>query len=237
MYLPAHETTFIVGSSGSGKSTLGAILMRGLQSNLWLAGVAQGAASALVFHGSLHENVALATVGRGKRTEDVTRGEVEEACRVAMLESWVTDLDQGYERHWCRRHSVDDITLPSNRHRSLSSCICTGLIAISTAVITVVIFASVFNACNNLLDPNVRERICKKWDIELRHHEEDVLKHADTKQQWGLEDKERICLRQQWEREAEEHKREVEQRQRCEEEERLRLNMFCTSYDTQEYTA
>ncbi|KAG1720500.1 uncharacterized protein EDB91DRAFT_1064831, partial [Suillus paluster] len=27
MYLPAHETTFIVGSSGCGKSTLGAILV------------------------------------------------------------------------------------------------------------------------------------------------------------------------------------------------------------------
>ncbi|KAG1721099.1 hypothetical protein EDB19DRAFT_1917511 [Suillus lakei] len=117
MYLPAHETTFIVGSSGSGKSTLGAILMgvynptsgcvcldeqdvRYIDAayiSCHIAGVAQGAASAPVFPGSLHENVALATVGKGKRSEDVSRAEVEEACRVAMLESWVGGLDQGYE--------------------------------------------------------------------------------------------------------------------------------------------
>lgn len=117
MYLPAHETTFIVGSSGSGKSTLGAILMgaytptsgcvlldeqdvRYIDSaymSRHIAGVAQGAASAPVFPGSLHENVALGTVGRGKRSQDVSRGAVEEACRVAMLESWVLGLDQGYD--------------------------------------------------------------------------------------------------------------------------------------------
>lgn len=117
MYLPARETTFIVGSSGSGKSTLGAILMGIYNPNSGcvfldeqdvryidaayasgrIAGVAQGASSAPVFPGSLHENVALGTVGNGKRVEDVTRAEVEEACRVAMLESWVTGLDQSYE--------------------------------------------------------------------------------------------------------------------------------------------
>ncbi|KAG2095741.1 P-loop containing nucleoside triphosphate hydrolase protein, partial [Suillus cothurnatus] len=95
MYLPAHETISIVGSSGSGKFTLGAILMgvysptsgcvlldeqdvRYIDSPYMscnIAGVAYGAASA----------------------SDATRGEVEEACRVAMLESWVTGLDQGYE--------------------------------------------------------------------------------------------------------------------------------------------
>ncbi|KAG0696805.1 P-loop containing nucleoside triphosphate hydrolase protein [Suillus ampliporus] len=117
MYLPAHETTFIVGSSGSGKSTLGAILMGvynptsgsvlldeqdvryidAAYMSRHIAGVAQGAASAPVFPGSLHENVALGTVGKGKRPEEVSRAEVEEACRVAMLESWALGLDQGYE--------------------------------------------------------------------------------------------------------------------------------------------
>ncbi|KAG2051748.1 hypothetical protein BDR06DRAFT_915985 [Suillus hirtellus] len=117
MYLPAHETTFIVGSSGSGKSTLGAILMgvynpdsgyvcldeqdvRYIDTAYMsgcIAGVAQGASSAPVFPGSLHENVALGAVGKGKRSEDVSRAEVEEACRVAMLESWVVGLDQGYD--------------------------------------------------------------------------------------------------------------------------------------------
>ncbi|KAG2130150.1 P-loop containing nucleoside triphosphate hydrolase protein [Suillus bovinus] len=117
MYLPARETTFIVGSSGSGKSTLGAILMGIYTPNSGyvcldeqdvryidaayvsdrIAGVAQGASSAPVFPGSLHENVALGAVGKGKRSEDVSRAEVEEACRVAMLESWVVGLDQGYD--------------------------------------------------------------------------------------------------------------------------------------------
>lgn len=117
MFLPARETTFIVGSSGSGKSTVGAILMGIYNPNSGcvyldeqdlryiddayassrIAGVAQGASSAPVFPGSLHENVALGTVGTGKRSEDVSRAEVEEACRVAMLESWAIGLDQGYE--------------------------------------------------------------------------------------------------------------------------------------------
>jgi ATP-binding cassette subfamily B (MDR/TAP) protein 1 len=117
MYLPAHETTFIVGSSGSGKSTLGAILMGAYAptsgcvlldeqdvryidkayTSLHIAGIAQGAAAAPVFPGSLHENVALGTVGRGRGSGDVSRVEVEEACRVAMLESWVLGLDQGYD--------------------------------------------------------------------------------------------------------------------------------------------
>lgn len=117
MFIPAKETTFIVGSSGSGKSTVGAILMGIYNPNSGcvyldqqdvryidaayassrIAGVAQGASSAPVFSGSLHENVALGTVGTGKRSEDVSRAEVEEACRVAMLESWAIGLDQGYE--------------------------------------------------------------------------------------------------------------------------------------------
>ncbi|OJA10014.1 hypothetical protein AZE42_12671 [Rhizopogon vesiculosus] len=117
MYLPAHETTYIIGSSGSRKLTLGAILMGAYTPTSGcvlldeqdvryidtaymshhITGVAQGAASAPVFPGSLHENVALATVGRGRHSKDVSRGEVEEACRVAMLESWILGLDQGYD--------------------------------------------------------------------------------------------------------------------------------------------
>ncbi|KAH7906382.1 P-loop containing nucleoside triphosphate hydrolase protein [Hygrophoropsis aurantiaca] len=117
MYLPAHETTFIVGASGSGKSTLGAILMGhyapsagsvlldeqdtryldGAYLARHVAGVAQGAAGTPVFGGSLHANVAVGVVGKGRRAEDVSRGEVEEACRVAMLESWVADLEHGYD--------------------------------------------------------------------------------------------------------------------------------------------
>ncbi|KAG1740123.1 P-loop containing nucleoside triphosphate hydrolase protein [Suillus paluster] len=53
--------------------------------------------SAPVFPGSLCENIALGTIGKGKHIEDISRGEVEEACRVVMLESWVLGLDQSYE--------------------------------------------------------------------------------------------------------------------------------------------
>ncbi|EGO01278.1 hypothetical protein SERLA73DRAFT_50377 [Serpula lacrymans var. lacrymans S7.3] len=117
MYLPAHETTFIVGPSGSGKSTLGAILMGAYSSRdgevlldeqdvrylddaflrRHIAGVSQGAAACPVFAGSLHDNIALGAVGAGRNAVDVRREEVEEACRVAMLESWVGGLEAGYE--------------------------------------------------------------------------------------------------------------------------------------------
>lgn len=119
MYIPARETTFIVGPSGCGKSTIGSILLghyvhaegellideqdvKYLDAS-WLrkhiAGVVQGsgAGSAQVFHASVHWNVALGAVGSGRRIEDVTRTEVEEACRIAMLEGWVTDLEDGYD--------------------------------------------------------------------------------------------------------------------------------------------
>jgi ATP-binding cassette subfamily B (MDR/TAP) protein 1 len=121
MYLPSRETTFIVGPSGCGKSTLGSVLLgyytpelgrgevlldeqdvRYLDST-WLrrhvAGVTQGSAGvgAQVFRGSIHWNVALGAVGSGRRAEDVTRAEVEEACRVAMLEGWVLGLEAAYE--------------------------------------------------------------------------------------------------------------------------------------------
>ncbi|KAI6039143.1 P-loop containing nucleoside triphosphate hydrolase protein [Pisolithus marmoratus] len=130
MYIPAHETTYIVGPSGCGKSTIGALLlgqyalpragrpssqlssqgdiliddqdMRYLDPT-WLrhhiAGVVQNSASAgaPIFHGTIHFNVALGAVGSGRRVEDVTREEVIEACRMAMLEGWVTGLDHGYD--------------------------------------------------------------------------------------------------------------------------------------------
>ncbi|KIK97394.1 hypothetical protein PAXRUDRAFT_824978 [Paxillus rubicundulus Ve08.2h10] len=121
MYLPSRETTFIVGPSGCGKSTLGSVLLgyytpelgRGevlldeqdvrYLDSAWLrrhvAGVTQGSAGvgAQVFRGSIHWNVALGAAGSGRRAEDVTRAEVEEACRVAMLEGWVLGLEAAYE--------------------------------------------------------------------------------------------------------------------------------------------
>ena len=123
MYLPARETTYIVGPSGCGKSTIGALLlgqytlspsegngnllldeqdMRYLDP-IWVrrhvAGVVQGSAGqgAQVFRGSVHWNVALGAVGSGRRVEDVSREEVREACRIAMLEGWINGLDAGYD--------------------------------------------------------------------------------------------------------------------------------------------
>ncbi|KAG0702053.1 hypothetical protein DFH29DRAFT_923572 [Suillus ampliporus] len=148
------------------------------------------------------------------------------------------------------RSSETDPLVPrrsSHRHQSLNSCICTALIAVLTAAIAVVIFASVFSPkpCNDPLDPDVRDRIRKEWDIELRQHQQDILKRVDTEKRWRLEDNERFRLREQWGREEEEHKREVEERRKREQDERLRLNMFwtepvshtCTTYATREYTA
>jgi len=122
MYLPARETTYIVGPSGCGKSTIGALLLGQYalpsegNGNLLLdeqdiryldptwvrrhvAGVVQGSAGqgAQVFRGSVHWNVALGVVGSGRRVEDVSREEVREACRIAMLEGWVNGLDMGYD--------------------------------------------------------------------------------------------------------------------------------------------
>ena len=123
MYLPARETTYIVGPSGCGKSTIGALLLGQYaplpsegNGNLLLdeqdiryldptwvrrhvAGVVQGSAGqgAQVFRGSVHWNVALGAVGSGRRVEDVSREEVREACRIAMLEGWINGLDMGYD--------------------------------------------------------------------------------------------------------------------------------------------
>ncbi|KAG6328892.1 hypothetical protein ID866_10197, partial [Astraeus odoratus] len=119
MYLPARETTYIVGSSGCGKSTIGSLLLgtytvRSGSGDIlldeqdiryldmawvrhYVAGVVQGSAGAQVFNGTVHWNVALGAVGSGRRVEDVTREEVVEACRMAMLEGWISGLDKGYE--------------------------------------------------------------------------------------------------------------------------------------------
>ncbi|KAJ8587024.1 hypothetical protein M405DRAFT_864106 [Rhizopogon salebrosus TDB-379] len=85
------------------------------------------------------------------------------------------------------------------------------------------LYPSVFplSSCNKPLDPDVRDRIRKEWDIE------------------------KLARRVQWEREVEEHDHDIKERKTREEEERLRLNMFwtdpeshtCTMYGTRKYTA
>lgn len=117
MFLPAGETTFIVGQSGSGKSTVGALLMglyayetgrieaeeQGIEwlDQDWLRAhigmVSQGAS--VLFEGTVHDNVAMGVVGNGsgKAIADVTREQVVEACRAALIHDFIRDLPEGYD--------------------------------------------------------------------------------------------------------------------------------------------
>ena len=113
LYLPAHEMTFIVGGSGSGKSTIASLLL-GLyapqdgmialddQDLLYLspeftkshiAGVSQ---TSMVFDMSVHDNVALGK-SPSPNSRPVTREEVVEACRAALMHDFVKDLPEGYD--------------------------------------------------------------------------------------------------------------------------------------------
>ena len=116
LFLPAHETTFIVGGSGSGKSTIAQLLLRMYEpqsgsiqlddqdlsylDETWtrqhLAGVSQGC---ILFDMSVHDNVAmgLAGPGSGRSPADATREEVIEACTAALMHEFVRDLPDGYE--------------------------------------------------------------------------------------------------------------------------------------------
>jgi ATP-binding cassette subfamily B (MDR/TAP) protein 1 len=110
LFLPAHETTFIVGGSGSGKSTIAQLLLRMYEpqhgiiqlddqditylddsfTRQHLAGVSQGC---ILFDMSVHDNVAMGRVDGG----EVTREEVVDACRAALMHEFVRDLPDGYE--------------------------------------------------------------------------------------------------------------------------------------------
>lgn len=114
LYLPARETTFIVGASGSGKSTVAQLLLRLYAPQAgsvhlddqdvryldegWMrgevAGVQQGV---VVFEGSVFENVAVGLAGVGGGGREAGREEVVEACRAALMHEFVRDLPEGYE--------------------------------------------------------------------------------------------------------------------------------------------
>jgi hypothetical protein len=85
------------------------------------------------------------------------------------------------------------------------------------------LYASVFplSSCNNPLDPDVRDRIRKEWDIERRQHQEEVVKRIDIEHCWRVEDDERVHLREQWMREIEEHDRNLSEAVRRENQEKL----------------
>ncbi|KAG6862068.1 hypothetical protein C0995_007198 [Termitomyces sp. Mi166 len=112
LFLPASETTFIVGASGSGKSTVAALLLRlytpqfgemcvderdvRFLDDTWLRshvmGVGQGYGCDVVFEGlTVAENIAVAVTGHPSQQD------IEEACRAALLHEFVLGLPNGYE--------------------------------------------------------------------------------------------------------------------------------------------
>ncbi|TFY59934.1 hypothetical protein EVG20_g7612, partial [Dentipellis fragilis] len=116
LYLPARETTFIVGGSGSGKSTVAQLLLRMyatqegtvslddqdmayLDPSWTRAHVGVVSQGCILFDGTVHENVAmgLAAPGSTRSPEDATREEVIDACRVALMHEFVRDLPDGYD--------------------------------------------------------------------------------------------------------------------------------------------
>ena len=115
LFLPAHETTFIVGGSGSGKSTVAQLLLRlydpqsgmiqldnqdmSYLDDAWtrehIACVSQ---ECILFDMTVRENVAIGVAGSGlRKPEDVTMEEVTEACRAALMHDFVRDLPGGYD--------------------------------------------------------------------------------------------------------------------------------------------
>ncbi|KAF5373490.1 hypothetical protein D9615_009430 [Tricholomella constricta] len=113
LFLPASETTFIVGASGSGKSTVAALLLRmytpqagevcvderdvRFLDEAWLRarvmGVGQGYGGDVVFEGlTVAQNIAVA-VG----APEPSQLEIQQACRAALLHEFVQGLPDGYE--------------------------------------------------------------------------------------------------------------------------------------------
>ncbi|KIJ09283.1 hypothetical protein PAXINDRAFT_172547 [Paxillus involutus ATCC 200175] len=99
--------------------------------------------------------------------------------------------------------------------------------------------------CNDPLDPDVRDRIRKEWDRELLQHDELARNHQEHEETWKTEQIAHDELLEEWNRERKAHDRQKMERERREEDERRRRNMFwvdvephgCTSYATREYTA
>lgn len=126
LFIPPGETTFIVGGSGSGKSTIAQLLLRlydptsgeitmdnhsfpFLNTHYTKENIAAVQQGCILFDMSVHDNVAMGLAGAGgadpdpktgamKRVpEDVTREQVEEACKMAMIHDFVMSLPEGYD--------------------------------------------------------------------------------------------------------------------------------------------
>lgn len=116
IYIPASETTFIVGGSGSGKSTISQLLLRMydvqggtislddqdvqyLDRNWTRQQVGAVSQGAILFDMTVHDNVAMGLAGPGskRRPQDATRREVIEACQTALLHRFIEGLPDGYD--------------------------------------------------------------------------------------------------------------------------------------------
>ncbi len=114
IYLPASETTFIVGGSGSGKSTIALLLLRlykvqhgeielddqdmsFIDENWTKKHISVVSQNCILFDMTVHENVAMGLAGGVERTpESVSRQEVEQACKAALVHDFIRDLPDGY---------------------------------------------------------------------------------------------------------------------------------------------
>ncbi|KIY71143.1 P-loop containing nucleoside triphosphate hydrolase protein [Cylindrobasidium torrendii FP15055 ss-10] len=115
MWFASNEITFIVGGSGSGKSTISNLLLRLYKPTLgsiefdrndmvYLDGnwtkehIFAVSQHCILFDMSVHDNVAMGLSGcMGRRPDDVTREEVEDACRTAFIHDFIRDLPNGYD--------------------------------------------------------------------------------------------------------------------------------------------
>lgn len=121
LFLPAGETTFIVGGSGSGKSTIAQLLLRlyapqagdlslddhrlsSFEPTFTQSHIAAVQQGCLIFDMSVHDNVAMgvlgadeSTYGRVRRPEDITRAEVIDACKMAYIHDFIESLPVGYD--------------------------------------------------------------------------------------------------------------------------------------------
>ncbi|KAF1838803.1 multidrug resistance protein 2 [Decorospora gaudefroyi] len=111
LFIPAGETTFVIGRSGSGKSTLGQLLVRFYQPSTgqifldgvpleeldvkWLReNVTLVEQHSVLFNDTIRHNLALGNLGDTLNLQDI-----HDAVRFAMLEPVVDELPDGLDTH------------------------------------------------------------------------------------------------------------------------------------------
>lgn len=116
MFFSQGDMTFVVGGSGSGKSTVAQLLTRMYtqqcgqvtldQQDIQVIDeaytrqhIALVSQTCIMFDMSVHDNVAMGLAGSpsGRKPEDVSREEVMQACKMALMHEFVRDLPDGYD--------------------------------------------------------------------------------------------------------------------------------------------